>query len=81
MKSFDEDEEYEYLDEKQVKKLISRLVFEIQKLKDENESLWFMLEEIEQSNIDGREAIAESLKNLKKFKTAINAKPADAKSS
>ena len=78
MKSFDEDEEYEYLDEKQVKKLISRLVFEIQKLKDENESLWFMLEEIEQSNIEGREAIAESLKNLKKFKTAIHAKPADA---
>jgi len=37
-----------------------------------------MLEEIEQSNIEGREAIAESLKNLKKFKTAINAKPADA---
>jgi hypothetical protein len=78
MKSFDEEEEYEYLDEKQVKKLISRLLLEIQKLKDENESLWFMLEEIEQSNIDGKEAIAESLKSLKYYKTAMNTKPVEA---
>ena len=50
MPKLEEDEEYEYLDEKQVKKLISRLLLEIEKLKDENESLWFMLEELEQSN-------------------------------
>ena len=78
MKSFDEEEEYEYLDEKQIKNLISRLVFEIEKLKDENESLWFMLEELEQSNLEGREAISESLKNLKIFKQAYNKKPAEA---
>jgi hypothetical protein len=73
-----EDEEVEYLSEENVKSLITRLLFEIEKLKDENESLWYMLEEIEQSNIAGSEAIAESLKSLKKFKTAINAKPAEA---
>ena len=78
MKSFDDKEEYEYLDEKQIKNLISRLVFEIEKLKDENESLWFMLEELEQSNLEGREAISESLKNLKIFKQAYNKKPAEA---
>ena len=39
-----EEEDYEYLDEKQVKSLITRLVFEVEKLKDENESLWFLLE-------------------------------------
>ena len=79
MKSFeDKDEEYEYLDEKQVKKLISRLVFEIEKLKDENESLWFMLEELEQSDTDGKQAISESLKNLKIYKEAFNKKPAEA---
>ena len=79
MKSFeDKDEEYEYLDEKQVKKLISRLVFEIEKLKDENESLWFMLEELEQSDTDGKYAISESLKNLKIYKEAFNKKPAEA---
>ena len=78
MKSFDEEEEYEYLDEKQVKKLISRLVFEVEKLKDENESLWFMLEELEQSNLEGRQAISDSLKNLKIFKEAYNKKPAEA---
>lgn len=72
------EDDVEYLSEENVKALITRLLFEVEKLKDENESLWFMLEEIEQSNIDGREAIAESLKNLKKYKTAINAKPADA---
>ena len=72
------EEEVEYLSEENVKSLITRLLFEIEKLKDENESLWFMLEEIEQSNIDGREAIAESLKSLKNYKTAINAKPAEA---
>jgi hypothetical protein len=73
-----ENEEVEYLSEENVKALITRLLFEIEKLKDENESLWYMLEEIEQSNIAGSEAIAESLKSLKKFKTAINAKPAEA---
>jgi hypothetical protein len=79
MKSFeDKEEEYEYLDEKQVKKLISRLVFEIEKLKDENESLWFMLEELEQSDTDGKHAISESLKNLKIYKEAFNKKPAEA---
>jgi hypothetical protein len=80
MKSFEdkEEEEYEYLDEKQVKKLISRLVFEIEKLKDENESLWFMLEELEQSDTDGKQAISESLKNLKIYKEAFNKKPAEA---
>ena len=78
MKSFDEEEEYEYLDEKQAKKLISRLLLEVQKLKDENESLWFMLEEIEQSNIDGKEAIAESLRSLKYYKSAMNTKPVEA---
>jgi hypothetical protein len=79
MKSFeDKEEEYEYLDEKQVKKLISRLVFEIEKLKDENESLWFMLEELEQSDTDGKQAISESLKNLKIYKEAFNKKPAEA---
>ena len=78
MKSFDEDEEYEYLDEKQVKKLISRLVFEIQKLKDENESLWFMLEELEQSNLEGKQAISDSLKNLKIYKEAFSKKPFEA---
>ena len=72
------EEDLEYLSEEQVKSLITRLLFEIEKLKDENESLWYMLEEIEQSNIAGREAIAESLKSLKNFKTAINAKPAEA---
>ena len=72
------EEDLEYLSEEQVKSLITRLLFEIEKLKDENESLWYMLEEIEQSNIAGREAIAESLKSLKSFKTAINAKPAEA---
>ena len=72
------EEDIEYLSEEQVKSLITRLLFEIEKLKDENESLWYMLEEIEQSNIAGREAIAESLKSLKSFKTAINAKPAEA---
>jgi len=72
------EEEFEYLDEKQVKSLISRLVFEIEKLKDENESLWFMLEEIEQSNIEGRQAISDSLKNLKIFKQAYNKKPVEA---
>ena len=66
-----EEEDYEYLDEKQVKKLISRLMFEIEKLKDENESLWFMLEELEQSNIDGNKVISESLKNLKSYKQLI----------
>ena len=78
MKSFDEDEEYEYLDEKQVKKLISRLVFEIQKLKDENESLWFMLEELEQSDLEGKHAISESLSNLKIYKEAFSRKPFEA---
>ena len=79
MKSFeDKDEEYEYLDEKQVKKLISRLVFEIEKLKDENESLWFMLEELEQNDTEGKYAISESLKNLKIYKEAFNKKPAEA---
>jgi hypothetical protein len=78
MKSLDDEEEYEYLDEKQVKKLISRLMFEIEKLKDENESLWFMLEEIEQSNIAGKELIAESLKSLKYYKSAMNSKPVEA---
>ena len=72
------EEDVEYLSEEQVKSLVTRLLFEIAKLKDENESLWYMLEEIEQSNIAGREAIAESLKSLKNFKTAINAKPAEA---
>ncbi len=78
MKPFDEDEEYEYLDEKQVKKLISRLVFEVEKLKDENESLWFMLEELEQSNLEGRQAISESLKTLKIYKDAFSKKPFEA---
>ena len=78
MKSFEEDEEYEYLDEKQVKKLISRLVFEIQKLKDENESLWFMLEELEQSDVEGKHAISESLSNLKIYKEAFSKKPFEA---
>lgn len=78
MKSFEEDEEYEYLDEKQVKKLISRLVFEVEKLKDENESLWFMLEELEQSNLEGRQAISESLKTLKIYKDAFSKKPFEA---
>lgn len=72
------EEDVEYLSEENVKALITRLLFEIEKLKDENESLWFMLEEIEQSNIEGKEAIAESLKSLKNYKTAINAKPAEA---
>ena len=72
------EEEVEYLSEENVKALITRLLFEVEKLKDENESLWFMLEEIEQSNIDGREAIAESLKSLKNYKSAISAKPAEA---
>ena len=72
------EEDIEYLSEEQVRSLITRLLFEIEKLKDENESLWYMLEEIEQSNIAGREVIAESLKSLKNFKTAINAKPAEA---
>lgn len=74
----DTEEEYEYLDEKQVKKLISRLLFEIEKLKDENESLWFMLEELEQSNLEGKQAIGESMKNLKIYKEAFNKKPAEA---
>lgn len=78
MKAFEEDEEYEYLDEKQVKKLISRLVFEIQKLKDENESLWFMLEELEQSDLEGKHAISESLSNLKIYKEAFSKKPFEA---
>jgi hypothetical protein len=73
-----ENEEYEYLSEEQVKNLITRLLFEIEKLKDENESLWFLLEEIEQSNIDGKKVISESLKNLKIFKQAYNRKPAEA---
>jgi len=73
-----EEEDYEYLDEKQVKNLITRLVFEVEKLKDENESLWFMLEELEQSDLDGRQAISDSLKNLKVFKEAYNKKPAEA---
>ena len=64
MKPFEEDEEYEYLDEKQVKKLISRLVFEIQKL--------------EQSDVEGKHAISESLSNLKIYKEAFNKKPAEA---
>lgn len=78
MKPFEEDEEYEYLDEKQVKKLISRLVFEVEKLKDENESLWFMLEELEQSNLEGKQAISESLKTLKIYKEAFSKKPFEA---
>ena len=78
MKPFEEDEEYEYLDEKQVKKLISRLVFEIQKLKDENESLWFMLEELEQSDLEGKHAISESLSNLEIYKEAFSRKPFEA---
>ena len=78
MSKLNENDEYEYLDEKQVKNLISRLVFEIEKLKDENESLWFMLEELEQSNLEGRQAISDSLKNLKIFKQAYNKKPAEA---
>lgn len=78
MKTLEEDEEYEYLDEKQVKKLISRLVFEVEKLKDENESLWFMLEELEQSNLEGRQAISESLKTLKIYKDAFSKKPFEA---
>lgn len=73
-----ENEEHEYLSEEQVKNLITRLLFEIEKLKDENESLWFLLEEIEQSNIDGKKVISESLKNLKIFKQAYNRKPAEA---
>ena len=78
MKTLEEDEEYEYLDEKQVKKLISRLVFEVEKLKDENESLWFMLEELEQSNLEGKQAISESLKTLKIYKDAFSKKPFEA---
>ena len=73
-----EEEDYEYLDEKQVKKLISRLMFEIEKLKDENESLWFMLEELEQSNLEGKQAISESLKTLKIYKEAFSKKPFEA---
>lgn len=78
MKLSDDDEKYEYLDEKQVKNLISKLLFEIEKLKDENESLWFMLEEIEQSNIEGKQVIGESLKTLKIYKDAFNKKPFEA---
>ena len=76
MKEIDED--FEYLDEEQVKALISRLLFEIEKLKDENESLWMMLEELEQSEIDGAKVISESLKNLKDYKKILNKKPAEA---
>ena len=78
MKLSDDDEKYEYLDEKQVKNLISKLLFEIEKLKDENESLWFMLEEIEQSNIEGKQVIGESLKTLKIYKDAFSKKPFEA---
>jgi len=73
-----DDEEYVYLDEETVKKIIGDLIFEIEKLKDENESLWFMLEEIEQSNIDGFKTIEESLKNLKFHKAILNKPPAEA---
>lgn len=72
------EEEFVYLNEKQVKSLINRLTFEIEKLKDENESLWFMLEELEQSDLDGAKAISESLKTLKDYKTLLNKKPAEA---
>ena len=72
------EEEVEYLSEENVKALIARLLFEVEKLKDENESLWFMLEEIEQSSLEGRQAIGESMKNLKIYKEAFNKKPAEA---
>ena len=72
------EEDVEYLSEEQVKSLVTRLLFEIAKLKDENESLWFMLEELEQSDTEGKQAISESLKNLKIYKEAFNKKPAEA---
>ena len=72
------EEEVEYLSEENVKALITRLLFEVEKLKDENESLWFMLEELEQSDVEGKHAISESLSNLKIYKEAFNKKPAEA---
>jgi len=71
-------EDVEYLSETEVRSLITRLVFEVEKLKDENESLWFMLEEIDQSNIDGSKVIAKSLKTLKEYRFQLNKKPAEA---
>jgi len=71
-------EDVEYLSEDQVRSFINRLVFEIEKLRDENESLWFMLEEIDQSNIDGGKAITTSLRTLKEYRSQMNKKPAEA---
>jgi hypothetical protein len=76
--SLDMDEDYVYLDEESVKKIITDLLNEIEKLKDENESLWFLLEELEQSNLDGAKAVEESIKNLKFHKAMLNKAPAEA---
>lgn len=73
-----EDEDYVYLNEEDVRNIIGKLLFEIEKLTDENESLWFMLEELEQSNLDGAKAVGESIKNLKIHKAMLNKAPAEA---
>ena len=71
-------EDSDFVSEEKVRTLIKKLVFEVEKLRDENESLWFMLEEIEQSTIDGRAAITDSLKLLKEYRIAMSQKPAEA---
>jgi len=74
----DDQKEVFVLDPAQIKEVISRLIFEIEKLKDENESLWILLEEIETMNIEGREILSSSLKNLKLIKQAYNKRPEQA---
>jgi hypothetical protein len=71
-------EDSDFVSEEKVRTLIKKLMFEVEKLRDENESLWFMLEEIEQSTIDGRAAITDSLKLLKEYRIAMSQKPAEA---
>lgn len=73
-----EDEEYKYFSEKQVKKVISSLLLEIEKLRDENDSLWFMLEEMEKNIDDGDLFLAEAIKDLKDYKSVSDKKPEEA---
>ena len=77
MKDFDE-EDMTYVTEQQVASIIKKLLFEIEKLKDENESLWFMLEEVEQSGIEGSDIVAQSLSELKKYKIILKQTPEQA---
>ena len=53
------------MNDKKLKEKIKKLEIEIKKLRDENSSLWFMLDEIDKSNIYNYE-------HRKKFEEVFN---------